>query len=116
MTGTGFTIDPVRRRRPRAGFAVGVHPERAWRIAAHRFRAEHVARFIAANRAALALDPRLFAGAWLDCGSGLVHLDLSVVEPDRRRALALARRHRQLAVYDLAAGRTLATAREAEAA
>lgn len=108
MIGGGFTLDPARRRTPAAGFAVAVHPERTWRIAADRFGAHHVARFVRTHEAALARDRRLFAGAWLDRGNGLVHLDLSIVETDARDALALARRHRQLAVFDLATGRTLA--------
>lgn len=110
MRGGGFTFDPARRRAPSAGFAVAVHPDRTWRIAAHRFGARHVERFVATHEAALARDRRLFAGAWLDRGNGLVHLDLSIVEPDAPRALALARSHRQLAVFDLATGQTLRAA------
>jgi hypothetical protein len=107
VTEAGFTIDPVRGTAPRAGYAVAVHPERSWRIAAASFRPEHVARFIRRNAGALRAAPALCAGAWLDPATGVVHLDLSVVERDRRRALELARRHGQIGVFDLAEGRTL---------
>lgn len=107
MREVGFTVDPVRGRVPRAGFAVAVHPERSWAISAERFRPEHVLGFVRRHAAALGADAALWAGAWLDPASGLMHLDLSVVERDARRALDLARRHGQRAVYDLAAGRTL---------
>ena len=112
MSEVGFTYDPVRGRAPRAGYALAIHPERGWVIEAARFRAEHLRRFLAAHLELLRADPALHAGGWLDHRRGLVHLDLAVVEPAPARALRLARRHGQLGVFDLAAGRTIPTGRE----
>lgn len=109
MSEVGFTYDPVHRRAPRAGYALAIHPERGWVIDAARFRAEHLRRFVAAHLELLRADPALHAGGWLDRRRGLVHLDLSIVEPEAARALGLARHHRQLGVFDLAAGRTIPT-------
>lgn len=104
----GFTFRPAVGGAPPDGFAVCAHPGAGWRIAADRFSADHISRFLATHRERLARRPELCLGGWLDPGRGVVHLDLSVVLTSCGEALRLAARHEQAAIYDLARRRTIA--------
>lgn len=107
MRDSGFTVQPVRGTVPRSGYAVAAAPEHGWSIRGDRFSAHHLRHFVRVHAVHFAHEPRLHAGGWYDRRTGRVHLDLTIVEHDHDRALALARHHGELGVYDLRGGRTV---------
>jgi hypothetical protein len=95
----GFSIDLNGGFLVRTGYAVAVHPEHA-RVFDDRVSGAELRDFIVLARDALAIPGRVLGG-WRDPGTGRVYLDVSVVLPDLGEALSVARRTRQLAVFQL---------------
>jgi hypothetical protein len=88
----------------RTGYAVAVHPEHAW-VFDSRVSGWELRDFIVLARDALAAPGRVLGG-WRDPDTGRIHLDVSVVLPGLGEAMSLARRTRQLAVFQLSERRS----------
>lgn len=96
----GFSVISVTGENVISGYAVSIYPERE-RIITGRVTGEDLADYLREHVDALALPGRVFGG-WRDPASGAAFLDVSVITRDLPTALALARSHGQLAVFDFA--------------
>ncbi|WP_235926359.1 hypothetical protein [Actinokineospora pegani] len=101
----GFTVDPATGAAVTGGYAVSVDPY-CEHIFDQPVTAEDLAAYLVTAHRALRL-PRRVLGGWRDPDSGRVHLDVSVVVPTLAEALELGRSAGQLAVFDLAAGKSI---------
>ncbi|RIK38244.1 MAG: hypothetical protein DCC58_16935 [Chloroflexi bacterium] len=108
----GLTIDLRSGREPVRGFAVASAADCEVSIPLDDFSPERLQRFIAMNDALLQ-RPEQFLGAWVE--RGLVYLDVSTVLDDREAAWRLGQRHKQLAIFDLARGESIALTPDASA-
>ena len=108
----GFTYSPWSGLLARTGYAVACYPGHEVRHCRAMLTPDDIAGFYDA----WCLDcedpfidgpnnPENHIGAWQDGDTW--YLDVSRVVPDLETALQLAREHHQLAVYDLAEGRTI---------
>jgi hypothetical protein len=83
-------------------YVVDLFPEREREIVGPEVTAALVEQFVADNRDLLD-DPRNTVGTYYDPDGGITYVNVSSVLPDREQALALARRHNQVFVFDLGA-------------
>lgn len=97
----GFSIVAATGENVTSGYAVSIYPERE-RIITGGVTGEDLADYLREHADALTLPGRVFGG-WRDPASGAAFLDVSVTTRDLPTALALARSHGQLAVFDFAA-------------
>jgi hypothetical protein len=97
----GFSVDPRTGADVRDGYAVAIHHEHEC-VVTHPVTAGDLIEYVADVADTLTMPGRILGG-WRDPNSGAVYLDVSVVTPTLADALALAVRHDQLAVFDLAA-------------
>jgi hypothetical protein len=101
------------------GVSVSPYPERSEGLSLERFnsdaryRAKATASFLRKN-ADLLKKPNHVFGSWEDSESGKVFHDVSVVVKTRRAAINLAKKHDQIAVYDLSTGETITVDRNAK--
>lgn len=105
----GFSVNPRTGQAPVSGYAVSTNPECNRRFTG-KVSAEDI-RSYAFDHAAILVTGSKILGAWLDTETGITHLDVSTVVYDRSEALALAREHGELAVWDIARGIELRTDR-----
>jgi hypothetical protein len=103
----GFTVDPHTGADVTGGYAVSVHPEDET-VLADQVTPGDLIEYVSRHTDALARPGAVFGG-WRDPEDGRVYLDVSTLVSDRAAALALARQHDQLAVFDFAAGRSIAS-------
>lgn len=108
----GFTVAVGDGTHPTRGYAVSCYPDRERRLPlASLGNAESLLSELDAyvsSNADLLRQPGCYFGGWYSPDDRCLYLDVSRVLPDRADALALARQHHQLAVYDLASGETIA--------
>lgn len=110
----GFSVDPCTGADVRDGYAVAIHPEHE-RVVTHSVTAGDLIEYVAHVADTLTMPGRILGG-WRDPNSDAVYLDVSVVTSTLADALALAVRHDQLAVFDLAAMASIPVAATADAA
>ncbi len=104
----GFTFDPLSGGYPQQGYAVSIHKGREAVLKKEMIEkgfSADVADFYAKN-ADLLRQPGNMIGGWVD-DTGKVYLDVTHVEPDRAKALALGRQHDQEGVFDLGSFQTV---------
>lgn len=106
MSDGGFSITVEDCADVRAGYAVSIFPQWEWRIAGS-VEPEDIARYAGTLGSALA-RPELVFGGWRSPEDGAAYLDLSIVVTEHRQALALARANTQEAIWDFAAGVSIA--------
>jgi 2'-5' RNA ligase len=99
----GITIHRVSGAQPTKGLALSPYPDRETVLALKDVDRDHVQGFLKRNRDLLA-KPDHFVGGWLDRDTGKAYLDVSVLAKDKASAERLARKHKQLAYFDLASG------------
>jgi hypothetical protein len=100
----GFTFDCNSGSYPESGYAVATFPNAEWIVPGAVLKASTIHRFITERRALLD-QPHAHIGAWATTnawGEPRWYLDVSTVIHDRDSAIALAKLHNQLAIYDLA--------------
>jgi hypothetical protein len=102
----GFTYNPAVGTEPVEGYALSIHPERSVAIDASKIKITDLADYVAKNGDILAEEGNHF-GAWHDPASGKVFLDVSTVTKDAKAAEDLARRHDQIAYFDLKSGQSV---------
>ena len=98
----GFTLHPETGEQPSTGYAVCADSRLSRRIAWHSWDDHHVGSWLRSLGPDLERGSR-FLGGWLEPDGQRAWLEVVMVVPaqDRRRALRLASRARQQAVYDL---------------
>lgn len=106
----GFTVDPVTQEAPTAGFMVSIYPDRSKALTVDEVTREggyqHLMQYLADNQDLFA-QPGNHFGGWHDPATHAVWLDVSIHTASRSEAEALARQHRQIAYFDLAAGQSV---------
>lgn len=95
----GFTWQPGTNEQPTKGYAVSPYPERGKVFEPGKFSPGELLMYKGDN-ADLLRDPTHHIGAWNDPETGKVHLDISVVHPEREAAEALAKQYNQKAIFD----------------
>lgn len=103
----GFSVDPSDGSDVHTGYAVAVHPELE-HIFHGRVTSNDLHEYIGRAKDALALPGRVLGG-WRDPGTGNVYLDVSMVTPDLFHAMKLARKARQVAIFDFSAMQSIET-------
>lgn len=101
----GFSVSVESWRDARVGYAVSVFPDCEERITGN-VRESRIARYLAANAPLLA-KPNVVLGGWRNPEDNAVYLDVSIVVPTRAEAVALAKAHGQVAIWDFAACRSI---------
>jgi len=89
---------------PADGFMVSTYPKRSVVVDGPVKEAD-VASFLAKNKDVLK-RPDNFLGTWYEEATGKTHLDISKRFTDKRKAFKTAERHNQLAIYDVATGKS----------
>ena len=108
----GFTYNPVRiknRAAPAKGYALSLRKdtERVIDIKAGREAVKkEIIEYVRKHREEIK-EPGNFVGGWYDDESKKIFLDLSTVIDDRAKAERMAKEHKQLAIYDLGAGKVI---------
>ncbi len=111
----GFTFNAVSGKFPKSGYSVSIHQDRETVIPAdHALTMADVEAFAEKNTDLLKGTKGAHFGAWHDEETGKTYLDVSHIEKDRDKAIALARANNQEGIYDLAAGKTIITKAEKE--
>lgn len=98
----GATFTPVENRArgsDEPAYVVSIYPERSQKTKEAPTQDE-ISRFIIDNWDLLR-DPKNSVGTWHDTDGGLHYLDVSVVIPNRKRAIDLGKQYNQKAVWDL---------------
>jgi hypothetical protein len=106
----GVTFTPTENRARSSdepAYALSIYPERSQKTESTPPQDE-ISRFIIDNWDLLR-DPKNSVGTWHDTDSGLHYLDVSVVIPNRERAIALGKRYNQKAIWDLQKGEAIET-------
>jgi len=112
----GFTYNPVRMKNrvpPKNGFALSINKntEKVIDLTANRKSIrDDITNYVRAYREGIK-SPDNFLGGWVD--KGKLYLDVSKVITDKREAVRLARNADQLAIFDLAHGKTISLKRAA---
>ena len=101
----GFSVTVKNWMDARAGFAVSVAPECEQQLSGSVTH-EDIERYVSDHAAMLAHSDVLLGG-WRNPDDGLAYLDVSIIVRSRRQALALARKHDQLAIWDFAHNRSV---------
>jgi hypothetical protein len=106
----GFTYNPVRwkdREPPKNGFALSVRKdtEKVVDLSAKRDELrKQLKQYIHEHRADIKAQGN-FLGGWID--NGKLYLDISKVVGERQKAIELAQKADQLAIFDLGKGETI---------
>jgi hypothetical protein len=98
--GAGFTHSLIHHSSPKDGYALSIH-KKYEKIFDGKINAGQISAYIKDHMDKLKSDPRMHIGGWYDSEHGKTYLDLSIVENDKNKAMALAQKHHQLAVFDL---------------
>lgn len=97
----GFSIDVKTGQTPQSGFMVSIYPEREEKQHILTFDTNTLNRYIVDN-IDLLLQPGAYLGGWHDPADDTVYLDVSVKTDNLVDAVLMARKHGQLAIYDIA--------------
>ncbi len=108
--GGGFTYNPVTGDMPKTGFALSVFPEHELILdSIDDATPEVIADYVIDKWEHVKDVDDVFVGGWYNKktadnpkGDDKVYLDLSIVLQDKDEAIKLARKNRQLKIYDLA--------------
>jgi len=105
---SGFTMDPRTGKDIKEGYAVAIYPDRSKEIAARSINRSVIQQYTKDNQDLLNQQGNM-VGAWHDPESGMVWLDVSRVELDRRSAIDIAKEHDQNSIFDLGSGNVINT-------
>lgn len=103
---SGFSIDVKTGQTPQSGYMVSIFPDREEKQHIMTFDVEALNRYIVAN-IDLLLQPGAYLGGWHDPADDTVYLDVSVKSDNLVDAVLTARKHGQLAIYDIANGTSI---------
>ena len=95
-------------------YSVSVHPDRSKIIDGKEITEEDILDFAEAN-ADLLEDKMNFIGTWYNEQDGKTYMDISTYTPDKQKAIDMARKANQIAIYDLYAAEEIDTEGTGEA-
>lgn len=102
----GFTFDAAHDTFTTKGFSVSAHPEHERVIADREITTDDLDKYMADKAEALK-QPGAHFGAWHDTSTNRWVFDVSHVEQDRDKAIAVGRKYAQDGIYDLGKGETI---------
>lgn len=95
-------------------YSVSVHPDRSKIIDGKEITEEDILDFAEAN-ADLLEDKMNFIGTWYNEQDGKTYMDISTYTPDKQKAIDMARKANQIAIFDLFAAEEIDTEGTGEA-
>lgn len=101
----GFSYQPFYGVKPTRGFMVSSRKDLEERIPLGEVKPADLYRYMNQHMSLFEANPRLFFGGWSE--DGKFFLDVSRLVNRKRKALQLGRKHKQLAIYDLTAKRSI---------
>lgn len=104
----GFTVSSVGLS-PKSGYALSISPDNERILDMKTLTTGKMNRILRQYEPILKKEPRAHVGGWRDPVSGKVFFDVSIVTKNKSEAMALAKKHNQLAIYDLKHGKTINT-------
>jgi hypothetical protein len=111
--GGAFSIDTKSGEAPKTGYMVEARPESRIYLN-HEATPEDLQKFHDDNREYLAEHPDLHVGGWYDADKGKNELNISARTEDKNRAIDLAKKLDQVAIYDLNKGEPIETGGKSE--
>jgi PBSX family phage portal protein len=109
----GFTYQPVTKDSPTSGYALSILPGNEKVIAQDKVDEASIKTYLDDHKDLFEKDHSAHVGGWLDTSTGKVYLDVSVIEPDKEKAIELAKANNQEGIYDLAGQQTIIVTRGA---
>ena len=106
--GSTFTPDG-KNLRGTEGFSVSTHLDLTKSIPGNNLTEKDIADFIEKNKILLGVDPSLSIGTWYNEKTNTTMIDVVSIEPDLDKAIALGKKHNQIAIYSLSAGHAINT-------
>ena len=104
LKATGGGTWDVKTRQEMGGkplFAVSMYKNVEERVHPAHDLERAVSKFLTKNKERLSMDMR-YLGIWRNEQNGMVYLDVTIVTEDKELAVAVAARHDQIAIFDLA--------------
>jgi hypothetical protein len=99
---------------PTTGFAVSIFPVMEKALPIGEISARDLTEFRRKVARILRANARAYLGSWHDTEAHMVYLDITIVEPDKETAIALAKSHGQEGMYDLEKKQTIIAKEEGE--
>jgi hypothetical protein len=99
LRGGGFTYQAVANASPKDGFMVSPYQDREYKLPADKVSPRQLREYLKRN-ADLLSKPDHYIGGWVD--GGTAYIDVSIRSATQDAAAAIAKRHKQLAFFDLA--------------
>lgn len=109
---SGATVDLIGSKYITSGFAHSPYPERSQPVHIADMRPSHLQDYLEKNADVLRVDGN-YLGLWHDPGTGIVYMDISVVEEDARVAREECEQNDQIAFFDLQHGNSVEVDRNA---
>lgn len=101
----GFSFQPFCGVAPTRGYMVSARKDLEEKKPLSEIKADDLYRYMNKHMELFESDPRSFFGGWSE--DGKFFLDVSRLVNRKRKALQLGRKHKQLAIYDLTAKRSI---------
>jgi hypothetical protein len=95
----GFTVHPITGTSPTSGYMVATVP--GAEIKVDSLTENKLSGFIQKNTENFKKDSKLHAGGWYNKKDGKIYLDLSTNETDLGTAKSLAKKYKQIAIWDV---------------
>jgi len=99
----GFSYKPTTGFSPPGGKIVSPYPDRSKAIDAKDFKPHMMNDYYKSNKD-LIDQPNHFFGGWLNKATGQIFFDVSIVVPTHEEAVAVSKKHDQIAYYDADTG------------
>ena len=96
----GFTVHPITGKSPKKGYMVAT--VRDEELILDKLTENKLAGFIQRNASNFAKDKNLHVGGWYNVEDGQIYLDLSTNVSSLSKAKSLAKKHQQIAIWDVA--------------
>ena len=106
--GSTFTADG-KNLNGTSGFSVSTHIDLTKSIPGKKLTEQDIADFIESNKMLLGVDPSLSISTRYNEKTNTTMIDVVSVESDPNKAIALGKKHNQIAIYDLKTGETIET-------
>lgn len=100
----GCSYSPTYGDMKKTGYGVSPYKEREEQVLFANLTENDLRNYYNENADLLAL-PNHYLGVWVD--NGIAYLDVSVYEPNKKKALYIASHNHQLAIYDLGNQKTI---------
>jgi SPP1 gp7 family putative phage head morphogenesis protein len=104
----GVSYNPMTQSSPTSGYAVSMYPEHT-RVLDHAPTPADLAQYLSDKAAQFKSLPGAHLGVWYDHSTGQTYLDVSHVEADHNKAVALGVKYNQKAIWDFKNGREIGT-------